>query len=240
MRPLLTLATFLALWQLLYWFVGDLAFRSPFDVAAQIYGMLTDPKFAPHAHASFLALAQAFSLACVIGLFGGITLGLSRLAAVTAEPILASLYSIPKVVLYPVVILFFGIGMPAKVAFGVINGLIPIMLFTMTTVQNISPTYLRTARVLKLTAGQTLRKVIIPAALPEIITSIRMGFALCVIGVLLGELFSAHYGIGYLLLQAMQLHNVGRVMAITIILAAVAAFVSVILLALEKNFKREI
>ena len=60
----------------------------------------------------------------------GLVLGMRRFAGEVAEPILSSLYTIPKVTLYPVMLLIFGLGMSAKVAFGVIHGVIPVMLFT--------------------------------------------------------------------------------------------------------------
>ena len=87
---------------------------------------------------------------------GAIAACLTRLGSPSdlcvAEPILVALYSIPKVTLYPVILLIFGIGMPAKVAFGAIHGIfpVPISIFAMNAVRNINPTHLRTARVLRL------------------------------------------------------------------------------------------
>jgi NitT/TauT family transport system permease protein len=65
----------------------------------------------------------------LLGLAIGVTLGAHRLTGEVAEPILVALYSIPKVTLYPVILLIFGIGMPAKVAFGAIQGIVPVSLF---------------------------------------------------------------------------------------------------------------
>jgi len=85
----------------------------------------------------------------VAGVVLGLMPGTHRLGEV-ADPILSSFYTIPKVTLYPVMLLIFGIGMSAKVAFGVIRGVIPAMLFTTAAVKNIPPVLLRTARVLRL------------------------------------------------------------------------------------------
>src|SRR3982074_3222706 len=105
------------------------------------------------------------------------------------EPILVALYSIPKVTLYPVILLVFGIGMPAKVAFGASHGIVPISLFAMNAIRNINPVHLRTARVLRLSPIETAGKILLRAALPEIVTGIRVGFSLTLIGTLLGEMF---------------------------------------------------
>ena len=67
----------------------------------------------------------------------GLALGAHRLSGEVAEPILVALYSIPKITLYPVILLLFGLGISAKIAFGVIHGIIPVILFTMNAVRNI-------------------------------------------------------------------------------------------------------
>ena len=72
----------------------------------------------------------------------GLALGAHRLAGEVTEPILAALYSIPKITLYPVILLLFGLGISAKIAFGVIHGIIPVILFTMNAVRNIRAVYL--------------------------------------------------------------------------------------------------
>ena len=115
-----------------------------------------------------------------------------------ADPILSSFYTIPKVTLYPVMLLIFGIGMSAKVAFGVIRGVIPVMLFTTAAVKNIPPVLLRTARVLRLSPTKTALSLLAPAVAPEIITGLRVGFALTLLGVLIGEMFASQRGLGFL------------------------------------------
>ena len=148
---------------------------------------------------------------------------------------LVALYSIPKVTLYPVILLVFGIGMPAKVAFGAIHGIVPISIFAMNAIRNINPTHLRTARVLRLPAWTLAASILFPAALPEIVTGIRVGFSLALIGTLLGEMFGSQRGLGYLLMQAMTLHNIERILAITLLLVVFAAAVNGVLLALDRR-----
>jgi NitT/TauT family transport system permease protein len=77
--------------------------------------------------------------------------------------------------------------------------------------------------------------VILPAALPEIVTGIRVGFSLTLIGTLLGEMFGAQRGLGFLLLQAMTLHNMKTIMAVTLLLVIAAASVNAVLLGFERR-----
>ena len=81
--------------------------------------------------------------------------------------------------------------MPAKVAFGTIQGVVPVALFTMNASRNVNPVFNRTARVQNLSSVAWIRDVLVPATLPEIVTGIRVGFSLALIGTLLGEMFGA-------------------------------------------------
>lgn len=236
--PLILVALVVAGWQLAYWAVGDVALRSPAGTARALAAMLADERFMPHLAETLEAFAQGFAIALAVGLAIGVPLGAARFAGEVAEPILVALYSIPKVTLYPVILLVFGIGMPAKVAFGAIHGIVPISIFAMNAIRNINPTHLRTARVLRLPPWTLAARILFPAALPEIVTGIRVGFSLALIGTLLGEMFGSQRGLGYLLMQAMTLHNIERILAITLLLVAFAAAVNGALLALDRRLHR--
>lgn len=233
--PILLIVILVAAWQLLHLAVGDIALRSPLSTLRGMIAMLGDARFRPHVVETLLAFAQGFAIAIAVGLFIGVSLGASRLAGEVAEPILVALYSIPKVTLYPVILLIFGIGMPAKVAFGAIHGIVPIAIFAMNAIRAIPAVHLRTARALRLSPLATARKILMPAALPEIVTGIRVGFSLTLIGTLIGEMFGAQRGLGHLLMQAMSLHNMDRIMALTLLLVIFAATVNAGLLALDRR-----
>ena len=233
--PFILIALLLVVWQVLYLLVGDVALRSPLTTAKNLGTLLSDARFLPHIRETLLAFAQGFAIAVLVGLLIGVPLGAARFAGEVAEPILVALYSIPKVTLYPVILLIFGIGMPAKVAFGAIHGIVPISIFAMNAVRNINPTHLRTARVLGLSPVKIATKILVPAALPEIVTGIRVGFSLALIGTLLGEMFGSQRGLGHLLMQAMSLHNIERILALTLLLVVFAAGVNAVLLSLDRR-----
>jgi NitT/TauT family transport system permease protein len=233
--PLILVFLILVLWEVLYLLVGDVALRSPATTAHNLATLLGDERFMPHVRETALAFAQGFAIAVAVGLLIGLPLGAARFAGEVAEPILVALYSIPKVTLYPVILLIFGIGMPAKVAFGAIHGIVPISIFAMNAVRNINPTHLRTARVMRMSFWDLTLKILIPATLPEIVTGIRVGFSLALIGTLLGEMFGSQRGLGHLLMQAMSLHNIERILALTLLLVVFAASINALLLALDRR-----
>jgi NitT/TauT family transport system permease protein len=232
------IACLLAAWQLLYWFAGEAAIKPPlatFSYTAQLVG---SEAFWPHLSESMRAFAAALAIAVAVGLLIGFWLGFHRLSGEIFEPMLVAVYSIPKITLYPILLLAFGLGMPAKIAFGAIHGIVPVALFTINAVRNISPILLKTARALKLGTPDLFGSILFRAALPEIFTGLRVGFALTLIGTLLGEMFAAQRGLGYLLMTAIGLHNVDLIMAVTLLLVLFAATVSTVLLAIDHRLHR--
>jgi NitT/TauT family transport system permease protein len=215
-------AGILAAWQLFHWAMGPDLISSPAATVARCVQMLASEAFWGDARATVSAFALALLIAVGFGIALGLWLGLARFAGEVADPILGSLYSIPKITLYPLILLIFGLGMEAKVAFGVIHGLFPIAIFTMHAVRNVSPIYKRTARVLGLSPATTALTIMSPAALPEIIAGVRVGAALTLLGTLIGELFASTSGIGFALMRAMDIHAVTDILALTLMLFAFA------------------
>jgi NitT/TauT family transport system permease protein len=237
-RGLLLVALLLAIWELLFLWTGESALASPLATFRYAGRMLTDETFRPHLRDTLQAFAIAFVLSVVLGLIGGFWLGFDRLSGDVLEPMIIAIYSIPKVTLYPILLLAFGLGLSAKVAFGVLHGVIPILLFTQAAVRNTRPILLKTGRVLRLTPAQMVRSILFPAALPEIFTGLRIGFALTLIGSLLAEMFASQRGLGYLLMTGIGLHNVEQIMAVTLLVVVFAATVSVILLMVDRRLHR--
>lgn len=223
------------LWQALYWWVGDIAFRSPWETVRYAGRLLLSPSFLPHVAETAQAFGIALLLSVGIGLTIGFSLGLSRAANRVFEPMLVASYSIPKITLYPILLLMFGIGMSAKVAFGVIHGVIPIALFTSSAVHHIRPAFLKTGHAMGLNRLEMVWRILLPAAMPEIFSGLRVGFSLTLIGTLLGEMFASQRGIGFLLMNAIGLHNVDLIMALTFMLTLFAAAAGVGLLALDRR-----
>ncbi|NBS02140.1 MAG: ABC transporter permease subunit, partial [Rhizobiales bacterium] len=151
------------------------------------------------------------------------------------EPFLIAIYSVPKITLYPILLLVFGLGLSAKVAFGAIHGIVPIALFTLNAVRNVKPVLLKTARVMGLSSTTTIRTVIFPSALPEIFAGLRIGFSLTLIGTLLGEMFASQRGLGFLLMNAIGLHNVDVIVMLTFLLTGFAGIAGIVLLLINRR-----
>lgn len=234
----LLVAGLLACWQALFAYAGTNALTSPAETFAYAARLLSSASFYPHLIETARAFALALVCALALGFLVGFTLGLHRFSGDVGEPVLVALYSIPKIALYPIVLLAFGIGMPAKVAFGAIHGVVPVAIFTLSAVRSLNPVYVKAARTLRLTPWQITHSVLLPAAIPEIFTGIRIGFSLTLIGTLLGEMFASQRGLGFLLINAIGLHNIPMIMALTLILVVAAVVASAILLGIERHLHR--
>jgi NitT/TauT family transport system permease protein len=230
----LLVACFLAFWQLLHWVVGPDVVSSPWATIARAIELLDTPTFWGHVNATVTAFALASVISIVGGIALGLWLGLRRFAGDVADPILGTLYSIPKITLYPIILLMFGLGVSAKIAFGVIHGVFPIAIFTMNAVRNVAPVFRRTARVMRLSPVATAATIMAPAALPEILAGIRVGVALTLLGTLIGELFAATSGVGFALIRAMDVHAVVDILAITLLVFCFAASVNASLRLIER------
>jgi NitT/TauT family transport system permease protein len=167
-----------------------------------------------------------------------VVLGLRRLTGAVFEPILVNLYALPKVTLYPVVLLVFGLGLSARVAFGVMHGLIPLTLFTMNAILQLRPVYVRTARIMRLSSWQIATTVVLPAILPEVLSGARLCVSLCLLGVLIGEMFASSRGLGFMVMNAMQVGDMTTALAVALLLAGVAVAANMALLALDRAWRQ--
>jgi NitT/TauT family transport system permease protein len=231
------IAALIVAWQALYYMVGETALRSPLATGTYTVSLLAGEMLWPHARESLAAFAIALSIAVVAGLAIGMVLGYVRSAAEIFEPMLTALYSIPKITLYPILLLLFGLGMPAKVAFGAIHGIIPIAIFALNGVRNVRTVLIKAGRTMKLGRFDMARRVLFPAALPEIFTGLRIGFSLTLIGTLLGEMFASQRGVGFLMMNAIGLHNIDLIMALTLLIVIFSATVSSVLLYFDRRLR---
>jgi NitT/TauT family transport system permease protein len=225
----------LLLWQTLHLLVGASSLASPFQTVVKLGSLLATAEFWQNVAETMRAFAAAFLISLVGGIALGILFGVRRLAGNVAEPILVNLYSIPKVVLYPLVLLCFGLGISAKIAFGVMHGLIPITLFSMNAIRQMKPVYRRTAQVLRLSSAQSAFTVILPAILPEVISGVRLGFSLTLLGVLIGEMFASQRGLGFMLISAINIGQIDTIMAVALLLTIVAVTCNSLLLLLNRR-----
>ena len=150
---------------------------------------------------------------------------------------LVASYAIAKITLYPILLLMFELGLSAKVAFGVIHGVIPIALFTTAAIRHIRPAFLKNGRTMGLGGWDMAWRILSPAAMPDIFAGLRVGFSLTLIGTLPGEMFASLRGIRFLLMNAIGRHKIDPILSLTFMPTVFAGAASIGQLALNRRLR---
>lgn len=226
--PLILIAT----WQLLAWLI-DYAVIGPAATITAIEQGWQRGWLLPSFVRTLKATAIGFGLSASLGVIFGFLLGRSPFwAAVFEEPLLW-IYSIPKVVLYPILVLMLGLGIKSSVAFAILQGIFPPLLIICSAVREIPPVYVKVARMQRLSTWRFFTRVAFPHTLPAIAMGLRYCFSLSYIGVVVAQMFAAEDGAGYELIKSISLHQVPKMFAIVTVLMVIALLINFLFQALE-------
>src|ERR1700730_5659510 len=181
-----------------------------------------------YGHALMVTLyevAVAMVFACGGGILAGAVVGSLPRPRVLIMPMVSSLYAVPLVILYPVFTVWLGIGSESKIAFASVYGFLPTMLATAAGIQTIDPQLLLAARSMGATLPQRMTRVVIPAAIPTVLSGLRVGGALVIVGVVVSEMLISSAGIGYLISRYRTILESAHVFAgVLLVLALAIAF----------------
>jgi NitT/TauT family transport system permease protein len=170
-------------------------------------------------------VAFAMLIACGAGILTGALVGGVALLRNLLLPVFSSLYAVPIVILYPIFTAWFGIGSQSKIIFAGVYGFFPVMLSTAAGIRTIDAQLLLAARSMGATLPQQIARVIIPASIPTVLTGLRLGGALTIIGVVVSEMLISSAGIGYLVTRYRTILDSPHVFgAIVVILLLSIAF----------------
>jgi len=141
----------------------------------------------------------AYVLAVEVGVVVGTLIGCVRSVRVSLRPVVSFLFPTPKVALYPAMLIVFGLGSASKVAFGFAEAVFPVLLATAAGTSQVEPRLVWSAAALGTSRRASLLRVVIPAALPSILTGARIAIVGAIIGVFLGEMIAAADGLGHMM-----------------------------------------
>src|SRR3954452_10340411 len=154
-------------------------------------------EYASELSVTLYEVAFAMLIACGFGILAGALVGGIALLRNLLLPVFSSLYAVPIVILYPIFTAWFGIGSQSKIIFAGVYGFFPVMLSTAAGIRTIEAQLLLAARSMGASLPQQITCVIIPASIPTVLTGLRLGGALTIIGVVVSEMLTASAGIGY-------------------------------------------
>jgi taurine transport system permease protein len=225
----LTLASLLALWWLVTaagW-VEPLFLPSPGDILSKAWALLTqgymDASLWQHLGASLGRIGLALGAAVLTAIPVGIAIGYNRIARGILDPLIEFYRPIPPLAYLPLIVIWCGIGELSKVLLIYLAIFAPIAIATATGVRTVDPARLRAAQSLGATRRQLIRHVILPSALPDILTGIRIGLGVGWSTLVAAELIAATSGLGFMVQSAAQF-LVTDVVVLGILLIALIAF----------------
>jgi NitT/TauT family transport system permease protein len=181
--------------------------------------------YAWHLWRSLGAIGISMLFACGLGIGLGLLVGSLPRVRRIAQPLVSGLYAVPLVILYPLFTAWFGIGPQSKIAFASLYGLFPCLLGTIAGVQTIDRQFIVVARSLRASRWQLVSRVLLPAAIPTVLSSLRIGGALVIVGIVVAEMLTSSEGIGYLISRYRTMLDSPRVFAgILVVVALVLMF----------------
>lgn len=167
-------------------------------------------------------VVAALAIGGAIGLATGVMLGGSPFFGKALEPYIYYLGPTPKIIFFPIMIMWFGVGPGSKIAMGAVSCFFPIALSAAAGMRQIDPVLIRVGRSFRARKLQMAWKVYLPAMRPSVMNGIRLGLGIAIIGTLLAETKLSNKGIGYLIMQAYSVFDMPRMYALLITLFAFA------------------
>jgi len=170
---------------------------------------------------------------------GGVALGLMIGSAPTLRrillPLIRSGYAVPLVVLYPVMMVWFGLGPMSKIAFASLYALVPTLLTVVAGISALNPALHECARAFGASRAQQILYISLPASLPSMVAALRLGGVLVIIGVIVAEMLGAAEGLGFLITRYRTLLNSGGVYAGIILVLTMTGLHELLLRRLERR-----
>ncbi len=195
---------------------------SLFAIGGALAKLLSNPEYYRNLGVTAGEVGAALVIGGFSGLIVGLILGGSRLLAKAYEPYIYYLGPTPKIIFFPIMIMWFGVGPGSKVAMGAISCFFPIALSAAAGMRQIEPILIRVGKSFRANTWQMVTKIYLPAMRHPIINGVRLGLGVAIIGTLLAETKLSNQGLGFLIIQAYSLFDMPRMYAMLIALFVIA------------------
>jgi NitT/TauT family transport system permease protein len=209
----------IAIWQSVVAFnlIPDYLFAGPVAVGQRLWELGVDGMLWPSIKATMFRMAVGFAISAVIGLFIGLLMGTSRIVNRCLKSLFLGLQTLPTAAWVPIALLFFGLSDKGIYFVIIMSSVAAVAIATSDGILNIPQMYLRAARTLGTPAYAIPSHVILPAALPSIVTGIKLGWTLGWHGAVSAELIKSSVGLGYLLYMGRELNDAAQVLGIMVL-----------------------
>jgi NitT/TauT family transport system permease protein len=227
-------AALLIVWELAAtFFVDPFWIGDPSAIAVRLWNVFVEGDMLTHTGVTLGHAVAGLLASLIVGVPVGILFAANRFVAATLEPYFLAFYSLPRVALAPLLILWFGIGSLSKIMMAFSMVVVVVILNTYEGVRSVDRDLLDMLRAMRASRAYTLRKVLLPSIVPWVFASMRVGIGLALVGAVIGELVGANRGLGwYVELAAGRIDIVG-VFTGLIVLAILGMSLNAIVKAIE-------
>lgn len=215
------LVVLLSLWQFSVSEASLPYFSRPTIVIGKLLELVTHPEIYRHIRVTLTEIAIGYLMGAGFGLMLGFVLGRSQFLSSALQPYIIGLYSIPKIALAPVFIVWLGLGMGSKVAVVFVASFFLVFFNTYSGLMTINEELVRLARLMGATWPQTIVRVILPAAADQIFLGLKTAVPYAVIGAVIGEYIGSNEGLGFYILYASQTYDAPALFSGIIILVGI-------------------
>lgn len=227
--PALSVVIFLGVWELVVRWRGiaPIFLPAPSSIAVYLWRMIADGTMGYHLGVTLLRIFAGFVIAAVTGIALGLLMGMSRIVSRVADLWIAALYPLPKISLIPLLIIWLGTGEAYRIVISAVTAFFPIVISTYSGIRQADRGLIKAAKDLGANTQQIQLKVVIPAAMPSILSGLQLGMGVAIILIVAAEMIggSSQSGMGYLLISSGQVMETEKVFASLVVLAVMGAFI---------------
>jgi NitT/TauT family transport system permease protein len=218
--PLLACIGLLGIWQVAALILNTDSFPTALDAIRAIPSILGDKESLINILASLRRMAIGFGVAVAVSIPLGLMMGRSRIVASFFNPLLMVIYPVPKAALMPIIMLWLGVGDLAKTLVIFLGVSLPVIYHSFQGAKAVEEKMLWSGAAMGLTSLQRMMRIVLPAALPEILTGCRTGLVLALITMVTSEMIARQSGAGNILFNALDMGQYDTVFAMIIVIGA--------------------
>ncbi|CAO3437545.1 ABC transporter permease [Azospirillum endophyticum] len=229
-------ALLIGLWEasIRFGWISELFLPAPSSVAGALRQLAADGTLGHHLSASLMRLLVGWTLGTLCGLIAGFAIGIWSLARAVGVPVISALFPIPKIALLPLFILWLGIGESAKFATIGLGVFFPTAIATFSALDAVPRNLIRMAQSFDVPWADILRKVVLPGAMPGILSAFRITASIALLLLVSAEMIGAQYGIGAFVLSAGSLMQTDALLAGVLVLSITGLCIGTALSRIEK------
>ncbi|MCX7559019.1 ABC transporter permease [Sulfitobacter sp. F26204] len=215
--------------------ISALTLPKPSDVLATFGELWESGLLYKHLAPSLGRLAVGASIGATVGIGVGVLIGLFSYIRAGLVPLVAALFPIPKIALLPLFVIWFGIDEASKYALIAFGTFTPTVVATYGAVDNVDRSLIRMGQSFGLSWFSIVRKIVLPGAMPGILSGLRISLAIAIILLVAAEMLGAEYGIGAYILEAGSLYDLERLFAGVVILSLLGVILSMVIGLIERR-----